>query len=88
MSIEYLQVNDCPKCEGVHKYSLKVERSVIMKMMTSSDLSEKPRKVKLIRLFTCPTSQEDYQATFILTDTSSDRIEGVTVLGATDNDKQ
>lgn len=87
MSAEYLVIHNCPKCSDGHSYELEVERSMIIKMMTISDLNEPSRKVKVTRIFTCPVKNEEYQARFVLTDTSSDRIKNVKVIGLDDGDK-
>jgi len=88
MASEYVKITGCPKCQGEHKYRLEVKRALIMKMLTASDMNERPRTVRLTRLFTCPKTQADYQATFTVTDTSHNRIEGVTVLGDAGDDEQ
>lgn len=90
MSTEYLDIPNCPKCFGGHRYKLEVERSIVIKMMTMSDLNEPEepeRKVKVTRIFTCPTKNEEYQARFVLTDTSSNRIKNVKVIGLENDDK-
>jgi hypothetical protein len=88
MSTEHLNIPNCPKCKDGHRYKLNVERAIVMKMLTMSDMSEQPRRVRITRLFTCPTKNEEFQASFFLTDTSSSRIESVEVGGiANDNDK-
>lgn len=88
MSTEHLDIPNCPKCKDGHRYKLNVERSIVIKMLTMSDMSEQPRPVRITRLFTCPIKNEEFQASFILTDTSSSRIKSVDVVGITnDNDK-
>ncbi len=81
MGAEHLDIPDCPKCNDGHRYQLYVKRAMVIKMMITDMQTERPRTVKYTRLFTCPTSNEDFQARFTLTDTSSDRIEDVTVTG-------
>jgi hypothetical protein len=81
MADEYLNIKSCPKCTNEHKYKLKVDRAVVLKYISPSDLYEQPRTVRMTRLFTCPITNADFQATFTLTDTSSDRIEAVNVVG-------
>ena len=88
MGTEYLDIPKCPKCGNKHRYKLKVERSIVMKLLTRSGMIENPRRVKVTRLFTCPLRNEDFEATFILTDTSSDRIKEVSVLGVADENEQ
>ncbi len=82
---EYIVIDSCPKCGGEHRYRLAVDRSIIMKMLTASDIYEEPRQVRFVRLFTCPVKKEDYQASFFLTDTSFDRIKDVKVMGTAAN---
>ncbi len=81
MSTEHLEIPECPKCNDGHRYKLDVERSIVMKMLTMEDIDERPRSVKITRLFTCPVKNEEFQAKFSLSDTSSDRIIDVTVIG-------
>jgi len=88
MSDEYLDIPNCPKCKEGHRYKLKVERAIVMKFLTMSDMSEQPRKVRITRLFTCPIKNEEFEANLTLTDTSSNRIKSVEVEGITnDNNK-
>lgn len=87
MSSEYLDIPDCPKCSGQHRYKLKVDRAVVMKMLSMSDISERPRQVRVTRLFTCPVKGEDFEATFVLTDTSSNRINDVAIEGIADDNE-
>lgn len=89
MSTEYIDIPNCPKCKFGHRYKLNIERAIVLKMITMSDMNEQPRQVKITRLFTCPKQNEDFEATFILADTSSDRIKDVQVIGiANDNEKE
>jgi len=85
MATEYLEIPSCPKCSDGHKYKLEVDRAFVMKMLTIPDMNERPRQVKITRLFTCPTKNEEFEASFILTDTSSSRIEEVKVVGIADD---
>jgi len=80
MSKETIEIEGCTHCGGTHTYTLEVERAVIIKMMTVSDMSERCRSVKVTRLFVCPVKKEQYQATFYLEDTSSSRIKDVSVV--------
>lgn len=81
MSEETVEIEDCTHCGGSHPYALKVERVILIKMLIASDMFERPRSVKVTRLFVCPVKNKQYQATFYLEDTSSDRIKKVTVIG-------
>ncbi len=75
-----ITISNCPVCDGKHTYSLKVERSTVLKLMTLQDMQERPRRVHFTRIFTCPKELKDFQATFILYDTSSSRIKSVDVI--------
>lgn len=86
MSEEFLNISKCAKCNKPHRYRLEVERSIIMKLMTPDDLNEKPRQVRITRIFTCPVKNEEFEARFILHDTSSDRIENVTISGVSNDE--
>ena len=88
MANEYLDIPKCPKCANPHRYKLTVDRTIIIKMLTTADLSECPRHVRFTRLFTCPAKNEDFEATFVLTDTSSSRITTVSVAGIADDNAQ
>jgi len=77
---EIVGIRNCPHCQGTHYYKLEVERTILMKWMSSSDTLEQPRNVKITRLFVCPVKHEQYQGTFYLQDTSSDRIKDVKVI--------
>ncbi len=85
MSVEYLDISDCPKCSTRHRYRLNVERSIVIKKMIVADVNESERKVRVTRIFTCPEKDEEFQATFVLTDTPSDQILDVTVIGVDDD---
>ena len=87
MATEYLNIPECPKCGDGHRYKLDVDRSVVIKIITASDMSERPRQVRFTRLFTCPLKNEEYEARFILSDTSSDRIRDVQVIGIDDDNE-
>jgi len=78
---ENITIPNCPICGGSHTYSLKVERSLIMKFRISKDMHEKSRAVRKTRLFTCPIKHKDFQGIFVLHDTSSSRIKSIEVIG-------
>ena len=87
MATEHLDIPNCPKCSDGHRYKLEVDIALVIKMLTMSDMIERPRQVRITRLFTCPTTNEEFEARFILTDTSSNRIKDVKVVGiANDNE--
>ncbi len=87
MATEYLDIPKCPKCPDGHRYKLKVDRALVIKMVTMSDMSERPQQVRITRLFTCPRKNEEFEASFILTDTSSSRIKDVKVVGIADDNE-
>lgn len=80
MSKDTVRIEGCPHCGGTHIYDLKVERVSIIKAITMYDAYEPSRTADFTRIFVCPVKQEQYQATFYLEDSSSSRIEGVTVV--------
>jgi hypothetical protein len=88
MGTEYIDIRTCPKCGRPHRYKLSVERSYVMKLMTMGDASEPPRRVSFTRLFTCPSKNEEFQGQLTLTETSSDRVRSVDVLGISDENGQ
>ncbi|HME42792.1 MAG TPA: hypothetical protein VKF36_06880 [Syntrophorhabdales bacterium] len=80
MSEETVRIEHCPHCRGAHVYRLEVERAIALTVVTRKR-REKPTKVKTTQLFICPLQNEQYRASLILEDTSSDRIRAVTVIG-------
>ena len=87
MATEYLDIPNCPKCSYGHRYRIEVDRTLVIKMLTTLDMNEHPQQVRITRLFTCPTKNEDFEARFILTDTSSNRINDVKVVGIADDNE-
>ena len=81
MSKETVCIQNCPHCRGVHTYTLEVERAIVIQVLTTHKKHEKPSRVKVTQLFVCPLRNEQYQASFYLQDTSSDRIRAVAVIG-------
>lgn len=52
-----ITINNCPKCNGTHKYSYEVRRS------TLSGLKAEPQKWRrFTRIFTCPSTNENFEA--------------------------
>lgn len=76
---ETITIPSCPICAASHTYSLKIERSLVLGMVSVNDIHEKPRAVRITRLFTCPSKAQDFQATFVLYDTANSRIKSVDV---------
>lgn len=85
---EYVEIPNCPKCQLSHRYKLKIKRAMVVKMTTMSSIAEPERQVRITRIFTCPKKNEEFEATFTLTDTSSSRIKKIEVVGADDEDEQ
>lgn len=81
MGEETIRIDSCPICKGIHIYRLDVDRAVFLKMMTPGDMYERSRNVRVTRIFICPKENEQFQATFYLQDTSSDRIKSVSIIG-------
>jgi len=50
MATEHLDVSRCPRCALAHRYKLAVERTLILKLMTMADMTERPRQVRVTRL--------------------------------------
>ncbi|MDB5228062.1 MAG: hypothetical protein JWN78_2255 [Bacteroidota bacterium] len=75
--METIIIEKCPLCNQKHEYSLEVDRSIIMKMLTPNDLYERERPYRVRRIFSCPTVKEKFEATVTLYDSSSNRINAV-----------
>lgn len=88
MNDEHVEISNCPKCKLSHRYKLKIERAMVTKMITMSNIAETERQVRITRIFTCPKENEQFEATFTLTDTSSNRIKKVEVAGIADEAEQ
>jgi len=86
MSDEHIDIRGCPKCGAEHRYSLKVERAYVMRLITGGP--EPISRVSFTRLFTCPIKNEEFQAEFTLTDSSSGKITSVEVLGIGGQDER
>jgi hypothetical protein len=79
--METITMEKCPLCGNKHSYNLDVQRSIVIKMLTPSDLNEPQRAVRMTRIFICPQTDKEYQATLTLYDSSSDRVKSVKVIG-------
>lgn len=88
MAAEYIEIPNCPKCQGKHRYKLEVDRSVIFKMNSMSEINESPRQERYTRLFTCPVRNENFEATLVLTDNSFERIKDVRVVRIASEDEE
>jgi hypothetical protein len=77
---DFLTIGKCPKCPKAHRYELNVKRSLIMfEINISSTYS--PTKKYFTRLFTCPTTGQDYQARFWIMEAPHAPIESLEVKG-------
>ena len=83
MSEETVRIEHCPHCRGAHVYRLEVERAIALRVPTRKK-REQPSTIKTTQVFICPLQNEQYQASLVLEDTSSDRIRAVTVIGLAD----
>ncbi len=88
MSEEKLVIPKCPICGEKHTYRLKVERTYFLKMLTTNDLREPLQPVRFTRIFVCPTNNEKFQASFILSQTSSDQIKSIIVDGVIEDEEK
>jgi len=75
-SIEVYDIAKCPLCGKTHKYSLAVLRSSFL-YGASDTLAEK----RVRRLFTCPTTGEDFEVVVTLQDDPKNKIASVSVEG-------
>jgi len=89
MSVEEnLEIPNCPICGSTHIYRLKVERTYILELITADDLRERPQPVRVTRIFICPIKNEKFQASFVLYQTSRDKIDQVTVEGVVEDEAE
>jgi hypothetical protein len=83
--VETLTIKQCPMCtKGNHTYSLLVERTFVMKMITAFSMTEEasPQPRTFTRIFVCPETGKKFQASFTLLETPDDKIKSVTVEGS------
>ncbi len=80
---DQLTINQCPVCQRSHKYQLEIKRAWSIGLSTySSSQNYSVKKEYFTRLFTCPSTEKDFQARFYLTVSSNESIQTVTVKGA------
>ena len=65
----------CPLCSQEHHYPLTVERSVSFGATDTAPVTMR----SFVRLFTCPVTTNQFQATLTLSETALDRIEKLTI---------
>lgn len=85
---EKLEIPNCPICGREHTYKLKVERTYVIERLTLNDLREMSQPIKLTRIFVCPRTNEKFQASFILHQTSSTEIKSVTIGGVIEDEEE
>ena len=79
----------CPRCRGAHRYALDVRRSVSFGYIhLAGGDNPAPSKKSFTRLFTCPVTNEDFQAQFSMTETENMSIRDVTIKGPAGGDEQ
>ena len=77
---ETINISKCPKCGKSHRYDLAVRRSYISTLVFDPRAQES-RKREFTRLFTCPTTETDFQVSFSLRESPMDEIKTVSVVG-------
>jgi len=79
MAEEELTIDYCPICRKSHTYKLEVNRSLFMKMITATEIHEKPKARRFTRLFNCPETSRRFEARFILYESSDDKIKSINI---------
>lgn len=76
-----ITISSCPVCSVEHTYTLKVTRSQTIGFATlgSWQSREQQRRKRVVRLFTCPTKNETFQATLTFWELPSAPINSVEV---------
>lgn len=74
---ETITIAECPHCKQTHKYSLQVERTMVIKLMVAEDLNNRPKPIIFSRIFTCPNKNEQFQAQITLFQSSTKHINSV-----------
>jgi hypothetical protein len=78
-SDDNLTVAKCPKCLGSHKYLLEVQRSYSIGYTSLGPQAPRMTKKSFTRLFTCPVTEEDFQAVFWIPEEPNTSIQTVEV---------
>src|SRR6266700_231133 len=78
---ETITISSCPVCSEEHAYTLRVSRSQTIGLATQGSWQkrEQQRRKRILRLFTCPTKNETFQATLTLWELPSAPINSVEV---------
>jgi hypothetical protein len=80
-SVEHITIQ-CPLCPYEHEYPLTVVRSV------SFGVTGAPQELRgFVRLFICPTTSNQFEATLTLTESALDRIEELSVGAPSDKEE-
>lgn len=82
--METITINQCPLCGRSHTYNLEVEHSFVIKMLMANETRERPKPVKITRIFYCPVKNSEYQGRLTMYETSDRQIRNVTVKGIAD----
>jgi polyhydroxyalkanoate synthesis regulator protein len=64
--LDVLEIEHCPKCKKSHLYQLNVEQTDIMYEGGLIEITDRSKREYFTRLFTCPTTGQDFQAKFWL----------------------
>ena len=78
-----ITIGQCPLCKKSHTYELEILRSVVVYNFLSVRDYE-PKKKSFTRLFSCPETKDDFQASFVVIEYFGSPIESVKVAGLAD----
>lgn len=69
-----ITIKNCPKCHQAHKYSFEVQRSPLLGLMAPSQ-----KRQYFTRIFTCPSTNENFEARFSLNleESASIKLKGI-----------
>jgi hypothetical protein len=79
-----IEIAPCPRCGEGHRYALNVVRSTVSQFMSDGN-GDTPKEKSFVRLFVCPTNNENFQATVSLTVPAGSRIKDVEVVSVEDS---
>lgn len=80
MNFEETLTIPCPKCRRQHLYILNVRRSIVFQDIKIGSSYASTQK-SFRRLFSCPVTGDDFEASVVLTETPLNKIEGVEIKG-------
>jgi hypothetical protein len=75
---ESITIDQCPLCPRRHTYSLEVDVSYVVGLVT---MNSQPTPVTYTRFFHCPDKDDDFEADVVLYQTPNRRIKSVRVIG-------